>query len=180
MGDQIILSVPAKLDYLNTVENFVEIIIKHFKAKDNRKLSQMLRATVNEAFVNVLEHTPMSEEDMVTIIFELDPPALNIKFPDRGKGLQLAGNYPPYPEHLIGSDHLLLKTIDGELYARVESPQSARLWFKENDDDLNREELIRKLKAGGMGLSIIVKFMDEVRFVFNQNKGHCLEVKKKF
>lgn len=180
MADQIILSVPAKLEFLNTVENFVDVIIQHFNVDNEDKLSHMLRSTVNEAFVNILEHTPMPEEGMVTIIFELNPPTLNIRFPDRGKGIKVAGNYPPYPEHLIGTEHPVLKTLDGELYAQIESPVSVKLVFKEATYNLNRDDLIKNLKAGGMGLSIIVKFMDEVRFVLDENKGHCLEVKKRF
>jgi len=180
MADQIILSVPAKLEFLSTVENFVDVIIQHFNVDHEKKFSHMLRTTVNEAFVNILEHTPMPEEGMVTIIFELNPPTLNIRFPDKGKGLKVAGSYPPYPEQLIGSEHQILKTLDGELYAKIESPVSVKLIFKEIKYNLNRDDLIKNLGAGGMGLSIIVKFMDEVRFIFDENRGHCLEVKKRF
>ncbi len=180
MADQIILSVPAKLEFLSTVENFVDIIIRHFNVDHEKKMSHMLRTTVNEAFVNVLEHTPMPEEGMVHIIFELNPPTLNIRFPDKGKGLKIAGHYPPYPEHLIGSEHPIIKTLDGEVCAKIESPVSAKLTFKEAQYRLNRDDLIKELRAGGMGLSIIVKFMDEVRFVIDENRGHCLEVKKRF
>ncbi len=179
MSDQIILSVPAKLDYLQTVESFVEIIVKHFKTGNYEKLTQMLRSTVNEAFVNVLRHTPQPKSGLVSIFFDLHPPTLSIKFPDSGKGLKINNTYPPYPTHLVGSDHLFLKTIDGELYAHVESPFSVRLWFKDTGISPNRDDLIEQFKPGGMGLSIIVKFMDEVRFKLDLEQGHCLEVKKR-
>ena len=181
MNDQIILSVPAKLQYLKTVENFVDVILQHFQLQeDSEKISYMLRSTVNEAFVNVIKHPPTANHGMVSIYFNLAPPQLTIRFPDKGKGLKLSGHFPPYPKHLIGSQHILSETIDGKLMVKVEAADKVRLFFKEEMNPLTRKELLKKLKSGGMGLSIIVKFMDEVRFIYNKKQGHYLEVKKTF
>jgi len=70
MSDLIILSVPADLKYLLPVENFVEMIVKQFYAKDDAITVQRFRVIANEAFVNVLRHTPEPEKRMITIYFE--------------------------------------------------------------------------------------------------------------
>ncbi len=180
MQKQIILSVPSNLEYLATVENFVDILIQHFDVKDPELLSRQLRSTVNEAFVNILKHTPKSKDQLVTIYFELQKPSLLIRFPDEGKGMKINGYYPPYPKKLIGTDHLILTTLDGELRGYVENERSLKLWFKKNVRDMPLDDILQHISAGGMGLSIIVKFMDETRFILDENNRHCLEVRKSF
>ncbi|WP_457566699.1 ATP-binding protein [Caldithrix abyssi] len=178
MSEKIILSVPAHLDYLAIVESFVELVGKHIPVQNKELLAQQLRFTVNEAFVNILQHTPRPPDGMVVIHFEFDPPTLYLRFPDRGKGLKIKDQYPPYSSEMVGDDYLILKTLGGELYGYIENPRTVKLWFKEVDTKMDKKQIIAQLKPGGMGLSIIVKFMDEVRFVKDEEEGHYLEIKK--
>ncbi len=180
MRQKVILSVPADFDYLQTVENFADILFKHFALKfKDEKLEQNLRSTVNEAFVNVLQHTPMPQGEWVNIVFELGESDFVLRFPDQGRGIPIRQHYPPYPSHLIGSEHLILKTLDGYLYGRVETPTRLKLEFKSRSGDKAFGELLKDVSDGGMGLSIIVKTMDEVRFVWDENRGNSLEIKKR-
>ncbi len=179
MKQKVVLSVPADFNYLQTVENFADLLFKHFglKLKDD-KLEQNLRSTVNEAFVNVLQHTPLPPGEWVNIIFELGERDFILRFPDQGKGIPIQQHYPPYPSHLVGSEHLILKTIDGDLYGKVETPTKLKLEFKGRSGVKNFDELLEDVSEGGMGLSIIVKTMDEVRFVWDDEHGNVLEIKK--
>ncbi len=180
MNRKIVLSVPADINYLATVESFAELLIKRFELSEEERtaFSRRLRATLNEAFVNVLKHTPVPENALVEIEFEIDTPELVIRFPDWGKGVAIDGCYPPYPQKLIGSDHLFLKTIDGEVHFSVESDRVLKLWFKDFAENMNPDNLLENVSEGGMGLSIIVKTMDEARFVWDEERGHYLEIRK--
>ncbi len=179
MKQKVILSVPADFSYLQTVENFADLLFKHFGVKfKDEKLEQNLRSTVNEAFVNVLQHTPLPQGEWVNIIFELSEGDFVLRFPDQGKGIPVQEHYPPYPSHLVGSKHLILKTLDGYLYGMVESPTRLKLEFKNRSGIKNFDELLQDVSEGGMGLSIIVKTMDEVRFVWDEAHGNVLEIKK--
>ena len=180
MNRKIVLSVPSDIHYLATVESFAELLIKRYDlSEDERSIfSRRLRATLNEAFVNVIRHTPVPENALVEVEFELNESELIIRFPDWGRGLKIDGFYPPFPEELIGTDHLFLKTIDGEVHVHVESAQSLKLWFKEFNKNLTPEKLLENVSEGGMGLSIIVKTMDEASFIWDEQRGHYLEIKK--
>lgn len=180
MMDLIVLSVPANLKYLLPVENFVEMIVKQFYVKDDDLMAQRFRVIANEAFVNVLHHTPEPENGMVSIHFELDSSTLTMRFPDRGEGFKIKDYYPPYPEKFVGTDHLILKTLDGELHGIIENSRTLKLWFKPVEHEIRKNKIVKALKPGGMGLSIIVKFMDEVRFIKDEEKGHYFELKKVF
>lgn len=180
MNRKIVLSVPSDINYLATVESFAELLIKRYDLSEEERstFSRRLRATLNEAFVNVIRHTPVPENALVEIEFEIDEPELIIRFPDWGKGLEIEGFFPPFPEKLIGTDHLFLKTIDGEVHVQVESKFSLKLRFKEFNKNLDPDKLLENVSEGGMGLSIIVKTMDEARFILDDKKGHFLEIKK--
>ncbi len=180
MKDRVILFVPAKLNYIALVENFIDLLLDQVPVKNKQKLAYRLRATVNEALANVIKHTPEPKDRMIPIHFEIDRGLVSIRFPDQGKGFKVSGKYPPYPQHLIGSNQLILKTIDGELWGFVEDEYSLKLWFKEKTVDSKSNQMIQNIRAGGMGLSIIVKFMDEARFVKEERGGNYLEVKKDF
>ncbi len=178
MNRKIILSVPSDIHYLATVESFADLLIKRFELNEQERsvFSRRLRSTLNEAFVNVIKHTPVPDNALIEIEFEIDASQLIIRFPDWGKGVAIEGALPPYPDHLTGTDHLFLKTIDGEVHALVESPHMLKLWFKEKP--LRSDQLLNNISEGGMGLSIIVKTMDEARFVWDEDRGHYLEIKK--
>lgn len=180
-NNAIILSVPPDLRFTETVENFVDVILPHLSAKNSLMLAQQLRSILNEAFVNVIRHAPQNLEQFVQVIFEVDQPRLMIYFPDQGGGIQVNGYAPPYPSELIGSSHVLLKTIDGEVMGLVEDKNSVLLSFKEEKNDEEKtdmKQLLESVKEGGMGLSLITKLMDRVRFVFIEGEGNRLEITK--
>jgi anti-sigma regulatory factor (Ser/Thr protein kinase) len=177
--NKITLSVPAKLKYTVTVEDFTDIILPHVKARDEALLSQQLRSILNEAFVNVIRHTPPNSDEYVQIIFDIDIPRLIIQFPDQGSGIQIEGYFPPYPPGLVGKTFSLFSTMDGEVYGTVDNEDSILLSFQECDlDKLDLETLRNRAKEGGMGLSLMIKLMDSVRFIYQKGKGNCLEVVK--
>ncbi len=180
MNRKVILSVPSDIHYLATVESFAELLIKRYElsAEDQSTFSRRLRATLNEAFVNVLRHTPVPEDALVEIEFEIAAQDLIMRFPDWGRGVKVAGFFPPFPQKLIGTDHLFIKTIDGEVHVTIESAHSLKLWFKEAENPKKAENLLENVSEGGMGLSIIIKTMDEARFIWDEQKGHYLEIKK--
>jgi anti-sigma regulatory factor (Ser/Thr protein kinase) len=180
-SEKIVLSVPPDLKFISTVENFVDLILPHFNVDDSLSIANQLRSTLNEAFVNVIHHSPQSLYEPVEIIFEIDKPKLRIHFRDKGKGIQIQGRFPPYPKDFKNTTHKILETIDGEVVAYVEDINTLRLNFNEyNVDEIDSQELLEKVKEGGMGLSLIIKLMDRVRFVFETGKGNCLEITKTF
>jgi len=180
MNRKVILSVPSDIQYLATVESFAELLINRYdlSVEDQATFSRRLRATLNEAFVNVLRHTPVPDDALIEIEFEIAAQDLIMRFPDWGRGVKVAGSYPPFPQELVGTDHLFIKTIDGEVRMQVESANSLKLWFKEAEDSTGPEKLLENVSEGGMGLSIIIKTMDETRFIWDDKKGHYLEIKK--
>ena len=117
---KIVLSVPPDSKFTSTVENFVDVILPHFNVDNSLSLANQLRSTLNEAFVNVIHHSPESLYEPVEIIFEIDKPKLRIHFRDKGKGIQIQGRFPPYPDEYKSTTHKILKTIDGEVVAYVE------------------------------------------------------------
>lgn len=178
-SNKVILSVPPDLRYTSAVERFAGLVIPLLKIQGEGKLIEQLRSTLNEAFVNVIRHSPTSVEDYVEIIFEIDDPKLMIHFTDRGRGIKINGKYPPYPRNLMNTSQSLLKTIDGEVMARVESPFAIKLFFEETDmDHSDPASILQNAKPGGMGISLIVKLMDSVRFVYNEPEGNRLEIIK--
>ncbi|HGY55894.1 MAG TPA: ATP-binding protein [Caldithrix abyssi] len=179
--NKIVLSVPPDLRFTATVENFVDIVAPHFNMDKHDKDIHILRSILNEAFVNVIRHTESDLENPVEIIFEIDTPRLFIHFTDRGKGIALQDHYPPYPQEFVGQFFTVLSTIDGEVMAYVKDRNTIELSFKEIDiSGLDQSELLKNARPGGMGLSLIVKLMDEVRFVFTENEGNCLQISKFF
>lgn len=178
-SEKIVLSVPPDLKFISTVENFVDVILPHYNVVNNLSLAIQLRSTLNEAFVNVIRHSPKRLYEPVEIIFEIDKPKLRIHFRDKGKGIQIQGHFPPYPDEYKNTTHKILETIDGEVVAYVEDSNTLQLSFNEyNVDEIDPQELLEKAKEGGMGLSLIIKLMDRVRFVFETGKGNCLEITK--
>jgi len=178
-SNKITLSVPAKLKYTVTVENFTDVILPHLDVKDKQLLAQQLRAILNEAFVNVIRHTPENCREQVQVIFNLDSPQLIIQFPDEGMGIQIAGHYPPYPSDIIDQSFKLYTTMDGEVHGKIENEYSILLSFHEADlEKLDTETLRDHAREGGMGLSLMIKMMDSVRFIHVEGKGNCLEVIK--
>lgn len=178
-SEKIILSVPPDFKFISIVENFVDVILPHFNVKDSLSLSNQLRSTLNEAFVNVIHHSSEILYELVEIIFEIDKQKLLIHFWDKGRGIQIQGHLPPYPNEFKNTTHKILETIDGEVIAYVEDNNTLQLYFNEyNCDDIDPKRLLEKAKEGGMGLSLIVKLMDCVRFVFETGKGNCLEITK--
>jgi len=178
-SEKIVLSVPPDLKFTSTVENFVDVILPHFNVENSLSLANQLRLALNEAFVNVIHHSPETLYELVEIIFEIDKLKLLIHFRDKGKGIQIQGHFPPYPNDFKNTTHKILETIDGEVVAYVEDSNTLRLNFNEyNIDEIDPQELLERAKEGGMGLSLIIKLMDRVRFVFETGKGNCLEITK--
>lgn len=178
-SEKIVLSVPPDLKFTSIVENFASIILPYYNVGNSLSLANQLRSTLNEAFVNVIRHTPESLYELVEIIFEIDKPKLLIHFRDKGKGIQIQGYSPPYPDELKGTTNKILETIDGEVVAYIEDSNTLQLSFNEyNVDGIDSEKILEKAKEGGMGLSLIIKLMDRVRFIFETGKGNCLEITK--
>lgn len=179
ISEKIVLSVPADLKFTSTVENFVDVILPHCNVKNSLSFANQLRSALNEAFVNVIHHAPETRYELVEIIFEIDKLRLRIQFRDKGKGLQIQGHFPPYPTEFKDTTHTIRETIDGEVVAYVEDRNTLRLRFNDHDiDELDPQNLLAKAKEDGMGLSLIIKLMDCVRFVFEKGKGNCLEITK--
>ncbi len=178
-SNKVILSVPPDLKYTSAVECFAGMVIPLLRIQGADKLIEELRSTLNEAFVNVIRHSPTSVEEFVEIIFEIDEPKLMIHFTDHGMGVSIKNKYPPYPGELVNTSQTLIRTIDGAVMARVESPFAIKLYFKEIDmDRSDPDSILKNAKPGGMGISLIVKLMDSVRFIYNEQEGNRLEITK--
>jgi len=179
--DKIVLSVPPKIKYIQTVENFAEVITPHFDVSVNPNLIHELRSTLNEAFANVIRHVPADMDEPVIFTFELDQFELNIYFLDKGPGIRINDKIPPYPPDFINSAFKLLETIDGEVQASVLDENSLVLYFKKYVlEDIDKNDLLKRVNDGGMGLSIIIKLMDRVRFFYKQDVGNCMHITKTF
>lgn len=179
--NQIVLTVPADVRYTSTVESFTDIILPYLKTQDEQRLAVELRTSLNEAFVNVIRHSTLKRADLVEIKFELDNNTLIIVFQDKGPGISINGHYPPYPDDYVSTHHTLIKTIDGVIDVFVEEKESLLLTFKENDyQEQDPQQLLENARDGGMGLSLIVKVMDSVRFVYSEAFGNRLEITKEF
>ena len=180
MHEKITLKVPSDLKYTETVENFVNILLMNYDICANSKEVNDLKSVFNEAFVNVIKHSPVSGKSNVKMDFFLKTDLLEIIFYDQGRGLKLNNLYPPYPSSMIGKTYPVLKTMDGEVTAYVASKKSLDLSFIEFDmDELNVKELVENARDGGMGISFMVKLMDSVKFEFSDKVGNCLKMSKK-
>ncbi len=178
--NKIKLSVPPDLKFTAAVENFVDVIVPHFNVQNRVDMSNKLRSILNEAFINVIRHSKENLDKNVEILFEIEKPKLIIDFPNQGRGIQVQGHFPPYPDELKNSSFTFLKTIDGEVVAHIEDNNTINLCFREYDmDEMSAEEMLKNVKNGGMGLSLIVKLMDRVRFIYKEGKGNRLEITKK-
>lgn len=181
MNNRIILTVPPKIEFTSIVENFVDVILPHFKMDKTGTTAQELRSILNEAFVNVIDHTSTELSEQVEFIFVLDTPRLIIHILDRGKGIAIDNFHPPYPGSLINASRPVLKTMDGEVIAQVIDQNTLEMSFRELDiENMSQEHLLDNVDEGGMGLSLIIKLMDKVRFKFTKESGNCLEITKNF
>lgn len=171
--------VPSHLRFTQTVENFVNVILPLLKVSDAEKTIFELKVVLNEAFVNVVNYCSSNSSTLTEIVFEVEHPRLGICFRDEGKGLSVQGQYPPYPQKMVGTKQLLLKTLDGKVVAHVENEHTVLLNFLEfNLDNIPPEVLIASAKDRGMGISLMTKIMDEVRFKYLPGEGNCLELVK--
>ncbi|MFQ5824550.1 MAG: ATP-binding protein [bacterium] len=177
--DKIILWVPCNLKFTETVENIVEVIRPLFNSSLSTNRVFEIKLVLNEAFVNVVRHSSQNVAELVEIIFEMEPQSLKICLKDKGKGLAILEHFPPYPQKLIGTSQVFLKTMDGEVRALVEDSVTLQLTFNEiNIDEFPPEYIFEKTQDRGMGISLMTKLMDEVRFKYMENEGNYLELIK--
>lgn len=179
-NDKIILSVPAQLKFTETVERFVEVITPLIKKPLPDNCLFEIKLVLSEAFVNVVHHSFHSFADLVEIVFVIEPHSLKICLRDRGKGLPIRNHFPPYSKELVGTSQVLLRTLDGEVNAFVEDRVTLQLTFKENNiSEIPPETLFEKAQESGLGISLMTKLMDEVRFKYLANEGNYLELVKR-
>jgi anti-sigma regulatory factor (Ser/Thr protein kinase) len=178
--DKIILSIPCQLKFAETVEKFVLALEPLLRKPLSRDALFELKLVLSEAFVNVVHHSSHDIAQPVEISFEIDQGDLKICLRDRGKGLPIGKCFPPYPEELVGTSHVLLKTMDGVVNALVEDRVTLRLTFKENNfNEVSSEDLFEKAQEGGTGISLMTKLMDVVRFKFLVKEGNYLQLIKR-
>ncbi len=179
--DKIVILVPCCLKFTETVENSVNIILPLLKVSDAEKTAFDLKVVLNEAFVNVVNYCSNELSTAVQIMFDVEPHRLGIRIRDRGKGLPIQEQYPPYPNKMVGTKQVLLKTMDGEVIAYVDNDHTITLTFQEHNlEDISSEVLFESAKEGGMGISLMTKLMDEVRFTYLESKYNYLELVKYF
>ena len=180
MYEKITLKVPSDLKYTETVENFVNILLINYDVSAKSKEAHDLKSVFNEAFVNVIKHSPLSGTPNVKMDFFLKTDLLEIIFYDQGRGLKLNYLYPPYPSSMVGKTYPVLNTMDGEVVAYVVNRKSLKLSLGEFDmDEINIKDLVENARDGGMGISFMVKLMDSVHFELTADGINSLRMSKK-
>lgn len=179
--DKIILSVPCQRRFAAIVESFVDILLPLLNGSASEHTAFELKVVLNEAFINVINHSSSDLKSLVEIMFEIEPHRLGIRFRDTGRGMPIHKHYPPYPEQMIGTSQVLLKTMDGKVIAYIKDNRTLILTFKENNiEKISSERLAELARDGGMGISLMTKIMDEVRFQYFDLEGNFLELIKEF
>jgi len=175
------LKVPCDLRYTSVVEGFIDLLPLGEAGLDAAEVSY-IKSVLNEAFVNVIRHTPEAKQaDGVLVRFNLDELSLMIDLTDHGKGICLNELYPPYMDEMVGNSYPLIQTIDGTVMAEVKDKRTACLFFKNTDiDSLERADMMAKAREGGMGISIITKTMDRVEYFYSESNENHLRIFKTF
>ncbi|MBD3223895.1 MAG: hypothetical protein GF313_04150 [Caldithrix sp.] len=167
MTDIIRFHVPAKMEYVNMVENFSSLVSDFLKKENKSEHYSDLRAVLNEVFINVIKHSDtVIQKEVVRFQFEFDHPYFTISVYDYGPGFQADGHFPPYPREIIGNRYHLRDVVDGSVGFTISDPFTIRFYFMEKEQTDKYEKTLDQLEDHGLGISIITKLMDTVNYSY--------------
>jgi anti-sigma regulatory factor (Ser/Thr protein kinase) len=144
----------------------------------------VLRLTIREACTNALRHgRPDEQTAIVTLSFIHvgggEHPGLAVEVTDSGGGMRVGGAAPPYPEAHLGAEFPLLRVLDQEVVARVESPRRIRLRSGETpcvSPPPGRGEMLRTLRGGGYGILMLCRCWCHVSYTLVPGRGNVLRL----
>lgn len=174
--DTIVLAIPRNLRFLESVERFVGVVAAFINAPDTERLFFDLKVALNEAFVNIVKHTSVDSDGLIELAFKVEAKRLTTQIKDFGKGIAIQEFYPPYPKNLIGVCEVLSRNLAGEITATVKDPYTLSLDLKKSKiENKSRENLLEMTAGYGMGLTLIAKMTDQMKFIYDEKDGNKLE-----
>ena len=161
------LHVPSHIKYTKLVEDFTYSLSEHFYPHDE-KARQRIVTVMNEVFTNIVRHSDTTGvHDLVRFQLEIGSGTLHISVYDKGPGIKIDDQLPPYRSDLIGHKRIFRQVVDGIVSLHVTAASELSFFFEEKSDqhiDQNQDQLLSK--GHGYGLSIITRIMDSLTYTF--------------
>ncbi len=178
------LTVPCVPDSQAVLEGLCETFLTD-SASVTPEMALIVRLSVAEACRNALHQEPVSGRlRLATLTFlrtrsEKDLRSVAIEIQDPGGGLMVRGQTPPYQYPCVENPTLLAEVLDQRIEVVIEDPFTVRLYSRDSQDldfEKNREEMIRHVSPGGLGLLAICRCWESVRFIYNPEIGTTLRL----
>jgi len=129
-----------------------------------RRRSQIVIA-LEEARGNVARHAGDPAGGICFVHHETpDRRSLEFLFADAGRGLEIDGELPPYPWHMVGREYEFRQTVDGVVWCRIADSDVVEIGFRAHHPAWPARRF-DDIPCGGMGLSIMSKVMDRVAYL---------------
>jgi anti-sigma regulatory factor (Ser/Thr protein kinase) len=161
------LHVPCDIQHTELVEEFIRFTTKSL-FENNTKRQTQLCAAINEIFTNIISHSDTPQLDQI-VRFQVDisQRVVSISVYDNGPGFKIKRQFPPYDIKLIGYTQELRRVIDGRVLATVTDVNTVQFTFEESENQQSdRLAILKTLEGHGLGISIITKIMDSLRYQY--------------
>ena len=170
MSQALFLYIPAEVQFTQLVEDFTRSVCSSFIDAEVIHHDN-IRMVMNELFTNSVKHT---QTEQVQIRMDVRTDTVKITLLDRGPGIMVKDQRPPYDQELIGHREPFRRVLDGTVYLTVCSPEQVRFTFENGGtfSDLHR------LQGHGLGLSIVTKLMDQITCSTLTDGRSCWEIIK--
>lgn len=166
MNDILRFHVPCKISYTKLVEDFTRHVSQYLNPKGGKDFVINLVSVMNEVFVNIVEHSKTAlQKEVVRFQFEIGLKFFSISIYDYGPGFKAENILPPYPKLYIGQKFKLRDVLDGTVYYTILDSFSILFSFEANER-IKPHPNFEKLKAHGLGMSIVTKLMDSVTYSY--------------
>ena len=129
---------------------------------------------LQEAYGNVARHTGAQTADGAGLVrhspFESN--TLDFLVADRGPGIPIDGQRPPYRQSMVGRSFPFRRTTSGVVFCRVLDPMTLEfsLYRKRIDERLKADDL----PTGGMGMGIMTTVMSRVTYLYDVDSWNFL------
>jgi anti-sigma regulatory factor (Ser/Thr protein kinase) len=161
------LHVPCDVQHTELVEEFIRFTTKSIFSKSAIRQTELC-AAINEIFTNIIIHSHTARIDQI-VRFQVDigKKIISISVFDNGPGFKIKKQLPPYDTDLIGYKQELKRVIDGRVMATVIDNNTVAFTFEESQNQLkDRLAILKTLNGHGLGISIITKIMDSLRYKY--------------
>ncbi|MDX1973608.1 MAG: ATP-binding protein [Candidatus Sumerlaeia bacterium] len=183
------ITVPCSPDSITVLEGLCETFLQLTGNQGSDQATLVIRLAVAEACRNALaQHSPAGRISVCSLSFIRESikvgahplASLILEITDPGRGLRVAGVYPPYPAQMHSQLYVLQEVLGQTLIARVENATTLKLLCLDEADSnsLTRRERIERMNERGLGLLALTRTWNRVVFTWDEEKGNTVRLSK--